>query len=55
MQDLELLKSLEDTALGLLASRRLADGQAPIPVEEVITRYEREHGVSLGLLKQGRE
>lgn len=49
MQDFELLKSLEDTALGLLASRRLADGQVPIPVEEVITRYEREHGVSLGL------
>ncbi len=52
IQDLELLELLEDTALGLLASERMADGQAPIPVEEIIARYEREHGVSLGLLEQ---
>lgn len=52
MQDLE---SLEDTALGLLASQRMVDGQIPIPVEEVIARYEWEHGVNLGLLEQGQE
>ncbi len=55
MQDLELLESLEDTALGLLASERMSDGQIPIPAEEVIARYEREHRVNLGLLEQGQE